>query len=219
MSFEETALKSKNQNSQILDNGITDLWLTWGSDSCATTVECMCILLSRCPPTACFGLWDWVVWVAACKVTVAADSAMFNQSRGPIVMVWAMDFVNTWRRTGISWGRWDMTLVWSAPRWCRQGQQFCKIKFELRHKLKSNFNHLCIPEALMQKCNSVKIWNTYASRTCWETKRPPCSNSSECCYLRSRASLKQRKCQRESEGRERDSLWCLCPEKFCTRAF
>lgn len=179
----------------------------------------MCILLSRCPPTACFGLWDWVVWVAACKVTVAADSAMFNQSRGPIVMVWAMDFVNTWRRTGISWGRWDMTLVWSAPRWCRQGQQFCKIKFELRHKLKSNFNHLCIPEALMQKCNSVKIWNTYASRTCWETKRPPCSNSSECCYLRSRASLKQRKCQRESEGRERDSLWCLCPEKFCTRAF
>ena len=115
----------------------------------------MCILLSRCPPTACFGLWDWVVWVAACKVTVAADSAMFNQSRGPIVMVWAMDFVNTWRRTGISWGRWDMTLVWSAPRWCRQGQQFCKTKFELKHKLKYYFNHLCI--YLEPSCKSVIV--------------------------------------------------------------
>ena len=103
--------------------------ITWGSDSCATTVECMCILLLRCPPTARFGLW--VVWVAACKVAVAADPAKrFNQSRGPIVMVWAMDFVNTWRRTE-SEGRWDVTLVWSAPRWCRQGQQFWKIEIEI----------------------------------------------------------------------------------------
>ena len=167
----------------------------------------MCILLSRCPPTAFFGLWDWV-WVAACKVTVAADSAMFNQSRGPIVMIWAMDFVNTWRRTG-TWGRWDVTLVWSAPRWCRQGQQFCN-KWELRQIKMCFFKYVykVLPDALMQKESSVKIWNTYA-RNLLKTKRPPCSNSSECCYLRSSLTkAKQRKCERESEGgeRERDSL-------------
>ena len=60
-----------------------------------TTVEECVIIFLCCPPTACFGLC-LVGIVAACKFAVAADPAKsVEQSRGPIVMVWAMDFVNT----------------------------------------------------------------------------------------------------------------------------